>query len=66
MVGGTFPELVVLSSIRKEEAEKARGSKSVKSTPPWPLHSSCLQDPVLFELLSWLPSMNSAMEVLAE
>ena len=37
MVGSTFPRLVVLSSVRKE-VEKARGSKLVSSTPPWPLH----------------------------
>ena len=33
IVGGAIPGLVVLGSIRKQ-AEKARGSKPVISTPP--------------------------------
>jgi hypothetical protein len=37
IVGGTIPGLVVLGSIRKQ-AEQARGSKPVSSSPPWPLH----------------------------
>jgi hypothetical protein len=51
-VGGAFPGLVVLGSIRKR-AEQARGSKPVSSTSPWPLHqllppSSCpVRVPVL-------------------
>jgi hypothetical protein len=32
-VGGAFPELVVLDSIRKQ-AEKDRGSKPVSNIPP--------------------------------
>jgi hypothetical protein len=44
-VGGAIPGLVVMGSIR-EQAEQARGSEPVSSTPPWPLHqllpsSSC-------------------------
>ena len=44
-MGGAIPGLVVLGSIRKQ-AEQARESKPVSSTPPWPLHqllppSSC-------------------------
>jgi hypothetical protein len=35
-VGGTFPGLGVLGSIRKQ-AEQAKGSKSVGNIPPWPL-----------------------------
>jgi hypothetical protein len=36
IVGGAIPGLVVLGSIGKQ-AEQARGSKPVSSTPPWPL-----------------------------
>jgi hypothetical protein len=36
-VGSAIPGLVVLGSVRKQ-AEQARGSKPVSSTPPWPLH----------------------------
>jgi len=35
-VGGATPGKVMLSSIRKQ-AEQAIRSKSVSSTPPWPL-----------------------------
>jgi hypothetical protein len=54
IMGGTIPGLVVLGSIRKQ-AEQARGSKSLSSTSPWPLHqllppSSC---PV------WVPVLTS-------
>jgi hypothetical protein len=53
-VGGAIPGQVALGSIRKQ-SEKARGSKPVSSTPPWPLHqllppSSC---PV------WVPGLTS-------
>ena len=46
LVGGTISGLVVLGSVRKQ-AEQARGSKSVKNIPPWPLHQLLLPD--LFE-----------------
>jgi hypothetical protein len=36
-VGDAIPRLVVLGSTRKQ-AEQAKGSKPVSSTPPWPLH----------------------------
>jgi hypothetical protein len=45
-VGGTTSGLVVFGSIR-EQAEQFRGSKTVKNTPPWPLHQLLLPD--LFE-----------------
>ena len=45
-VGGTICGLVVLGSIR-EQAEQARGSKTVKNIPPWPLRHLLLPD--LFE-----------------
>ena len=52
--GRCYPWTGVLGSIRKQ-AEQARGSKSVNSTPPWPLHqflppSSCLV---------WVPVLTS-------
>jgi hypothetical protein len=37
IVSEAIPRLVVLDSVRKQ-AEQARGSKPVSSTPPWPLH----------------------------
>jgi hypothetical protein len=37
IVGGATPGLVALGSIRKQ-AEQARRSKPVSSTPPWSLH----------------------------
>jgi hypothetical protein len=45
IVDGAIPGLVVLGSVKKQ-AEKAKGSNPVSSTPPWPLHqllppSSC-------------------------
>ena len=46
LVGGTISGLVVLCSIR-EQVEQARGSKTVKNIPPWPLHQLLLPD--LFE-----------------
>ena len=46
LVGGTISGLVVLGSIR-EQAEQARGSKTVKNIPPWPLRQLLLPD--LFE-----------------
>ena len=46
LVGGTISGLVVLGSIR-EQAEQARGSKTVKNIPPWPLRHLLLPD--LFE-----------------
>jgi hypothetical protein len=51
-MGGTIPGLVVLSSIR-EQAEKARGGKTVKNIHPWLLHQLLLSD--LLEFQSWLP-----------
>jgi hypothetical protein len=42
-VGGAISGLVVLGSIR-EQAEQAKGSKSVKTIPPWPLHQLGLPD----------------------
>ena len=66
MVGDAIPELVVLASVR-EQAEQARGSKPVSSTPPCPCISSCFQVLILFEFLSCLPSvMNSNLEVQAK
>ena len=49
LVGGTISGLVVLGSIR-EQAEQARGSKPVKSIPPWLLYQLLLPD--LFEFQS--------------
>ena len=46
LVGGTISGLAVLGSIR-EQAEQARGSKTVKNIPPWPLRHLLLPD--LFE-----------------
>jgi hypothetical protein len=54
IMGGAIPGLVVLGSIRKQ-AEQARGSKPVSSTPSMASAlslSSCLQVPVLCEFLS--------------
>jgi hypothetical protein len=48
-VGGAIHGLVILGSIRKE-AEQDRGSKTVSSIPPWPLHQLLLPD--LFEFQS--------------
>jgi hypothetical protein len=48
LVGGTISLLVVLGYIR-EQAEQARGSKSVKSIPPWPLHKLLLSDLLEFQ-----------------
>jgi hypothetical protein len=48
IVGGTNPGLVVLCSIR-EQAEQARGSKSVSNIPPWPLHQLLLPDLLEFQ-----------------
>jgi hypothetical protein len=47
-VVGTIPELVVLSSIRKQ-AGQARGSKPVSNIPPWPLHQLLLPDLLEFQ-----------------
>jgi hypothetical protein len=49
LVGGTISGLAVLGSI-KEQAEQARGDKTVSSIPPWPLHQLLLPD--LFEFQS--------------
>jgi hypothetical protein len=43
LVGGAISGLVVLGSII-EQAEQARGSKSVKNIPPWPLPQLLLPD----------------------
>jgi hypothetical protein len=48
LVGGTISGLVVLGSIR-EQAEQARGSKSVKNIRPWPLHQLLLSDLLEFQ-----------------
>jgi hypothetical protein len=48
LVGGTISGLVVLGSIR-EQAEQARGSKSVRNIPPWPLHQLLLSDLLEFQ-----------------
>lgn len=57
IVGGATCELVVLGSIRK--AEQATGSKSVSSTPPWPVHQLPFPVSILLESLS----MEYGMEV---
>jgi hypothetical protein len=43
LVSDAIPGLVVLGSVR-EQAEQARGSKSVSNIPPWPLHQLLLPD----------------------
>ena len=43
IVGGTISGLVVLGS-RREQAEQARGSKTVINILPWPLHQLLLSD----------------------
>jgi hypothetical protein len=48
LVGGTFSGLVVLGSIR-EQADQARGSKPVRTIPPWPLHQLLLPDLLEFQ-----------------
>jgi hypothetical protein len=48
LVGGTISGLVVLGSIR-EQAEQAKGSKPVKSIPPWLLHQLLLPDLLEFQ-----------------
>jgi hypothetical protein len=47
-VGGAISGLVVLGFIR-EQAEQARGSKPVKSIPPWPLHQLLLSHLLEFQ-----------------
>jgi hypothetical protein len=47
-VGGTISGLVVLGSIR-EQAEQARGNKTVKNIPPWLLHQLLLSDLLEFQ-----------------
>jgi hypothetical protein len=61
ILGGAIPGLVVLGSIRKQ-AEQARGSKPVSSTPPWPLHQLLLPDLLEFQSLLLLV-MNSSVEM---
>jgi hypothetical protein len=34
---------------KREQAEQARGSKSVKNIPPWPLHQLLLSDLLEFQ-----------------
>jgi hypothetical protein len=59
-VGGTISGLVALDSIR-EQAEKARKSKSVSKIPPWTLHQPLL--PYLLEFQSCHPLViNSNVE----
>jgi hypothetical protein len=48
LVGGAISGMVVLGYIR-EQAEQARGSKPVKSIPPWPLHQLLLPDLLEFQ-----------------
>jgi hypothetical protein len=48
IVCGVIFGLVVWGSIR-EQAEQARGSKPVSSTPPWPLHQLLLPDLLEFQ-----------------
>jgi hypothetical protein len=48
IVGGAITGLVVLGSIRKQ-AEQARGSKSERNIPPWPLHQLLLPDLLEFQ-----------------
>jgi hypothetical protein len=48
ILSGAIPELVVLGTIR-EQAEQARGSKLVSSTPLWPLHQLPLPDLLEFQ-----------------
>jgi hypothetical protein len=48
LVDGAIPGLVVLSSIR-EQAEQARGSKSTRNIPSWPLHHLLLPDLLEFQ-----------------
>jgi hypothetical protein len=52
-MGGAIPGLVVLCSIRKQ-AEQARESNPVSSTPPWPLHEL----PSSF-CPGWIPALTS-------
>jgi hypothetical protein len=48
LVGDAISGLVVLDSIR-EQAEQARGSKTVKNIPPWPLYQFLLPDLLEFQ-----------------
>ena len=48
LVDGAISRLVVLGSIR-EQAEQARGGKSVKNIPPWTLHQLLLHDLLEFQ-----------------
>jgi hypothetical protein len=48
-LGGTIPWLVILDSIREQEAEQGMGSKPVKNIPPWPLHQLLLPDLLEFQ-----------------
>jgi hypothetical protein len=52
--GWCHPWAGSLSSLR-EQAEQARGSKSVKNIPPWPLHQLLLSDLLEFQscILWW-------------
>jgi len=61
--GWCYPSARVLGSIRKQ-AEQARGSKPVSSTPYGLCISYCLQVPALLEFLSCLlPMMVYSVEV---
>ena len=46
--GGAIFGLVVLGS-RREQAEQAKGSKSVRNIPPWPLHQLLYPDVLEFQ-----------------
>jgi hypothetical protein len=48
LVGGTISGLVVLSSIR-EQAEQARGSKSVRNISSWLLYQLLFSDLLEFQ-----------------
>jgi hypothetical protein len=48
LVGEPISGLVVLDSMR-EQAEQARGGKSVRKIPPWPLHQLLLPDLLEFQ-----------------
>jgi hypothetical protein len=48
LVGHTISELVVLDSIR-QQVEEARGSKTARNIPPWPLHQFLLSDLLEFQ-----------------
>jgi hypothetical protein len=48
LVDGTISGLAILGSIRNQ-AKQAKGSKTVKNIPPWPLHQLLLSDLLEFQ-----------------